>query len=217
MDTKEFIDLTSKIDLDIERLVESLSDKILKEKSLRQIVVNQLITNDYILVYYRSFLILDRAILKAPLLFYNYWEKFESLLEHKNSYHRNYAMQLLAGLTIADDGNKFDKIFDKYYKRLNDKKFLTRRYCILNSLKIIKNKPELTDSIVNKIVSFLRISDCTEKQKNLLVSDLIRIISEVSSLLNNTKELSLFFITTGNQCKSNKLKKQIEEIMLKIE
>lgn len=213
MDTNEYIDLISNQKPDIELLIELLSDKVLSDDSLKQIVINQLFSNDHILVYYHSFLILDKAIRKAPSLFYTYWENFESLLKHKNSYHRNYAMQLLAGLTKVDDQNKFDKIIDKYYELLNDEKFLTRRYCILNSLEIIKNKLELSDIIICKIVSFLRTSDCTEKQQNLLISDLIQIVSEIFPLLTNIKELSQFLLLVGNQTKSARLKKQIVSIM----
>lgn len=216
MDTKEYIDLISKQKPDIEQLIELLSEKVLSDCSLKQIVINQLISNNHILVYYHSFLILDKALRKAPLLFYTYWEKIESLLEHKNSYHRNYAMQLLAGLTKVDDQKKFDKIIDKYYEQLNDEKFLTRRYCILNSLEIIRNRQELSDIIICKIVSSLRASDCTEKQQNLLISDLIQIVSEIFSILTNIKELSQFLLLIGNQSKNARLKKQIVRIMPKL-
>lgn len=213
MDTKEYIDLFTKQKPDIEQLIELLSDKILTEDSLKQIVINQLISNDHILVYYHSFLIMDKAIRKAPSLFYTYWDEFESLLEHKNSYHRNYAMQLIAGLTKIDNQKKFDKIIDKYYSQLNDEKFLTRRYCIINSLEIIRNRLELSDIIICKIVSFLKTSDCTEKQQNLIISDLIQIVSEIPLLLTNIKELSQFLLMISSQSNSAKLKKQIMRIM----
>jgi hypothetical protein len=213
MGTKEYIDLISNQKPDIRQLIELLSDKVLTEDSLKQIVINQLISNDHILVYYHSFLILDKALRKAPSLFYTYWDEFESLFEHKNSYHRNYAMRLLAGLTKIDDQKKFDRIIDKYYNQLNDEKFLTRRYCILNSLEIIRNRLELSDIIICKIVSFLKTSDCTEKQQNLIISDLIQIVSEIPLLLTNIKELSQFLLMISNQSNSAKLKKQIMRIM----
>jgi len=216
MDTKEYIDLISNQDPDIGQLIELLSDKVLSDGSLKQVVINQLISNSHILVYYHSFLILDKAVRKKPTLFYTHWDEFESLLEHKNSYHRNYAMQLLAGLTKVDDQKKFDKIIDKYYGHLNDEKFLTRRYCILNSLEIIQNRTELSDIIIGKIVSFLKTSDCTEKQQNLLVSDLIQLVSEVLPILTNIKELSQFLFLISNLNKSARLKKQIVSIMPKL-
>lgn len=213
MDAKEYIDLISNQNPDIGQLIELLSDKVLSDGTLKQVVINQLISNSHILVYYHSFLILERAIRKEPSLFYSYWEKIESLLEHKNSYQRNYAMQLLARLTKVDDQKKFDKIIDKYYEQLTDEKFLTRRYCILNSLEIIRNRPELSEIIICKIVSSLKTSDCTEKQQNLLISDLIQMVSEIYSSLKDIKELSQFLLLVGNQNKSARLKKQIVRIM----
>lgn len=149
MDAKEYIGLISKQGSEIEQLIELLSDKVLSDGALKLIVINQLISKNHILVYYHSFLILDKAIRKGPSLFYAYWDELESLLGHKNSYHRIYGMRLLAGLTKVDDQKKFDKIIDRYYEQLTDEKFLTRRYCILNSHEIIRNRPELSDIIIH--------------------------------------------------------------------
>jgi hypothetical protein len=212
MDVKEYIDLVSKQESDIEQLIESLSEKVLTDEPLRQIVIHQLITHDHILVYYHSFLTLGKAIPKSPSLFYPYWDKFELLLEHKNSYHRNYAMHLLAGLTKVDNQKKFDEIIDKYYERLNDDKFLTRRYCIINSQEIIKNKPDFSDQIINTIIASLRTSCYTEKQQNLLISDFINVVSETSPFITNRKEIFQFFTIIENQSKSAKLKKQLMKL-----
>jgi len=161
------------------------------------------------MVYYHSYLIIEAASKEKPLLFYDSWDKFVSLLDYKNSYHRNYGMQILANLTKVDDQNKFEMIIDKYYKRLDDEKFLTRRYCVLNSREIIKNKPLLSDLIINRLINFIQTTDNSEKQQNLIISDFIHLLSDISWLIKNKKELIDFLLMIEKQITSKKVKRQI--------
>jgi hypothetical protein len=210
---QEYIDLVSRQKYDIEPLIETLTEKVLTDEAFRQLVIDQLISHHSIMVYYHSYLIVEKASKKEPLLFYAYWDKFAPLLYYTNSYHRNYAMQIIANLTKVDAQNKFELLFDTYYRQLDDDKFLTRRYCILNSREIIKNKPFLSDLIIGKLIAFIKTSDNTEKQQNLLVSDFLNMIHDIFYVIRNTENVIGFILMLDKQTKSNKVKKQISNII----
>jgi len=213
MNVNEYIELVSKQNADIESLIESLTKKVLIDEAFRQMVTDQLLSCNYIMVYYHSYLIIEAASKEEPLLFYDSWDKFVSLLDYKNSYHRNYGMQILANLTKVDDQNKFELIIDKFYKQLDDEKFLTRRYCILNSREIIKNKPFLSDSIINRLINFIRTTDNSEKQQNLIISDFVYLVSDIVSQIKKKEDLLEFLLMIKDQMKSNKVKRQILKVI----
>jgi hypothetical protein len=215
MNEKEYIELVSKQiqKQDIELLIEPLIQKVLDDDTFRQLVIGQLISHDHILVYYHSFLIIDGASKRDPSLFYGSWDKFVSLLDYENSYHRNYAMYIIANLTKVDIQNRFEPIIDKYYRQLNDDKFLTRRYCVLNSREIIINKPFLCDSIINRLILFIKTSENSEKQQNLIISDFMDVISDIASLIKEKGIIIEFLLTIKKHIKSNKIQKQISRVI----
>jgi hypothetical protein len=215
MNKKEYIELVSRQiqKQDIEQFIEPLIQKVLDDGAFRQLVIDQLISHDHILVYYHSFLINYGASEREPSLFYGSWDKFVSLLDHENSYHRNYAMQIIANLTKVDIQNRFELIIDKYYKQLSDVKFLTRRYCLLNSREIIVSKPLLCDTIINKLIGSIRTSDNSEKQQNLIISDFVDLIPDIAVFIKEKDVVTEFLIMIKKQTKSSKVHKQISGVM----
>jgi hypothetical protein len=217
MDEKEYIELVSRQiqKPEIGLFIEPLIQKVIDDESFRQLVIGQLISNDGILVYYHSFLIIDGASKREPSLFYGSWDKIVSLMDYENSYHRNYAMQIIANLTKVDNQNRFEQIIDKYYRQLNDEKFLTRRYCLLNSREIIINKPLLCDPIIDRIILSIRTSENTEKQQNLIISDFISVISDIDFLVKEKKVITEFLSMIKENIKSHKVQRQISAVIFK--
>jgi len=213
MNLNEYIELVSTLKSDIEPVIESLTEKVLINDTFRQLVTDQLISHNHIMVYYHSFLIIDRASKREPILFYASWDRFVSLLESSNSYHRNYAMQILANLTRVDEMGRFEKTIDKYFNQLNDDKFLTRRYCVLNTRVIIINKTQLSDTIIQRLISFLKTSDNTEKQQNLILSDFINVVLDIAPFIKNKNDLLDFLFILEKEVKSAKLKRQLLKVI----
>ncbi len=181
------------------------------QKDFRDILVKHLLDTDSINVYYHSYMILDEATKVEPSLFYCYWAKFSSLLHYKNSYHRNYGMHLIANLMVVDKDNLFEHIIDDYYKQLNDEKISTIKYCISNSGKIIKEKPELTTGIISKIIKSLRINDKSEKHQNFLISEFLKLLNTTDTDLLDLIEVKDFLKDVLSTTKSEKLKREINK------
>ena len=151
----------------------------LKDSKFRDILVRQLLNNHAINVYHHSFLILHEAIKTEPSLFYCYWDGFSSLLKHGNSYHRNYGMALIANLIAVDKDNRFELIMDDYFKQLEDEKISTIKYCISNSLIIIKAKPVFGKTIISRIIHSLRFNDHSDRHQKFLVSVFLKLLASI--------------------------------------
>ena len=137
-----------------------------------------MITNRYIMVYYHCYYILDKASSRNPELFYKDWKKFEKLLDHENSYHRTIGLVMLSNLIPADKEKLFDKISDKYFMFINDKKITTARDCVTSTGKILRQCPDYIDKVMKLYLNMEKICEFKENQKALLLYDMFVIFEE---------------------------------------
>ncbi|MBI4814606.1 MAG: hypothetical protein HY802_10195 [Methanobacterium sp.] len=144
------------------------------------------------MVYHHSYNVISQASQTRPELFYQYWEDFAALLDHHNSYHRDYAIILLANLTLADKQNKFLKVFNDYFSHINDEKFMTARKCVQNTAKILESKGELTGDIINILLDVDNRCDFPLKQKALLKSDVIELFINFYWQINDNERVNEF-------------------------
>ena len=86
-------------------------------------------------------------------LLYPHWDHFQEMLKSSNNYHKYIAVYLLASLTSVDIENRFKKVFDDYYKILEGEKLMTASHVVLNSSRIVSNKPELKSKIIEKLLN----------------------------------------------------------------
>ena len=106
-----------------------------------------------------------------PEIVYPYWDSFVELLDSPNAYHRSVAVRLIACMTPADDGERFEALFDRYFEFLDDAKILVTRYLVQDAGIIAKAKPDLQERIVAKLLS---IDDTHHKHKDLIKGDVIQ-------------------------------------------
>jgi hypothetical protein len=106
MNADELIAQISDKNLDIDRFVQ----QAIEDRNARDEIVRQMVANPNIMVYYHCYYVVDKASQERPDLFYPYWSEIAPLLKHKNSYHRDFAMTILANLTRVDDENLFSRV-----------------------------------------------------------------------------------------------------------
>lgn len=194
--------------------VEKFAEIVINEEPIRQEIINQMLNNTNIMVYYHSYNILSKASELNPELFYRYWNDFASLLNHKNSYHRDFGLTLTANLTKVDSENKFSSVFDDYFKCINDAKFMTARHSIQNTAKILANKNELKEDILDILLNVDELCDFSEKQKALLKSDVIDVFDKFYDEIDSKKMINKFVKFELNSI-SPKTKKRAREFILK--
>lgn len=166
------------------------------------------------MVYYHSYYIINKASVIRPELFYNYWDNFTSLLNHENSYHRDFGLTLIANLTAVDKQNKFNLIFDNYFKCIDDPKFMTAQHCIKNSAKIMANKKEFKEDILDILLDIDNSCDFTPKQEALLKSNVIEVFDEFYGEIVTKKRVNEF-VRNQLDSISPKTKKYAKEFVLK--
>ena len=208
--------------MDPEALIEEISEKdfdkdkyaqlTISNEVVRDEVVLQMRTNPNIMVYYHCYYVAKKASHKRPELFYQYWHEIAPLLKHKNSYHRDFALTILANLTQVDQENLFSEIFDDYFEHINDEKFMTGQCCVQNSKTILRNKPELQDQIVALLLDVDNQCAYTEKQKELLKCDVLEVLDEVYEEVRDKKGANEF-IKAGLSSISPKMRRKAKELV----
>lgn len=210
MDHNDLISEISDKNVDVDKFAEI----VIQEESIRQELIDQMLNNKHIMIYYHSYNILAKASELKPELFYRYWDDFASLLNHENSYHRDFGLTLTANLTKVDTENKFSSVFEDYFKCINDAKFMTARHCIQNISSILANKIELEEDIINKLLDIDNLCHFPTKQKALLKSDVIEIFDKYYTHIIN-KNMINEFVKAEISSISPKTKKKARELILK--
>lgn len=210
--------------MDINILLLQVSDKhvnvdefvelVINNNRIRGELVKQLVTNPDIMVYYHCYYIISKASQERPELFYNYWNDFSLLLHHKNSYHRDIALTIIANLTKVDCENLFLEIFDDYFDHINDEKFMTALCCIRNSKKIICNKKSVENQIIDMLLVTDNNCDFSIKQKELLKYDILEIFDEIYVNSSRKSEIDNFIKNQLNSA-SPKTKKKAKDLIKK--
>jgi hypothetical protein len=172
--------------------IDKFARNTINDPGMRFQLVNLMLNHEKIMIYYNSYYIISKACEIRPDLFYEYWDDFKSLLNHSNSYHRDFALKLLAIMVEVDDENRFSTVFNEYFSHINDEKFMTASKCIENTAKILSGKKELIDDIVKILLNVDNLADFPEKQKALLNSYIIQIFDEFYEQINDKKDVNRF-------------------------
>lgn len=80
---------------------------------------------------------------------YEYFDKFASLLGHPKSLVRNRALYILAANAKWDEENRFDSIISDFLKHITDEKPITSRQCIKALAQVGLAKPQYIERILS--------------------------------------------------------------------
>lgn len=186
----EIINKVADKNVDIDEYV----NLVIKDEYIRGIIIENLLKNTQIMVYYHCYYIISKASKIQPDLFYEYWDEFANLLTHQNSYHRDIGLTILANLTSVDIENKFSDIYDQYISHFNDIKYMTAECFIKNVKTILTNKPNLTEHLINLLLDVDSICTYTDKQRALLNSYIIDILNSFLDTYPNKENVYNFVI-----------------------
>ena len=103
MNTEDMIERIAEKDFDVDEFVHLA----IWDGKAREEIVFQMITNPDIMVYYHCYYVISKASRKKPDLFDQYWGQIAGLLSHKNSYHRNFCLDIIGNLTMVDHEGRF--------------------------------------------------------------------------------------------------------------
>jgi hypothetical protein len=187
------------------------SRQILENETLRDELVRQMCNHPHIMVYDHCFYIIEKACLEKPELFYQYFSDFRALLDHPNSYHRDFGLILIAALAQVDKENLVDDVLSVYLQHACDLKFMTALCCARNSSKIIQAKPHLLPQVLASLFESEKRCAFSTGQKALLRYDLLRIIEFASSYSQPEKQFREYILDSVKS-ESPKTRKKAKEL-----
>lgn len=150
-----------------------------------------------------------------PNILYPHWSRFERRLSNNNTFLRSDAMFVLANLTQVDKKNRFEKIFDKCYKQIDDPSMIPAANLVGISGKIALAKPNLQTKIVNKLIAIDKTNHSPEC-KNIIKGKAIESFSEFfdkTSYANQKKIME--FVKSEIINSRNATKKKAEKFLRK--
>ncbi len=210
MNPDALIEAISVKEVDVDKFVHlALSDVRARDE-----IVKQMVTHPHIMVYYHCYYVVDKASWQRPELFYPYWPEITALLHHPNSYHRDFALTVIANLTQVDHDDLFAGIFDDYFAHVNDDKFMTGQCCIQNSVKIFRHKPGLRERIIALLLDVDQQCAYTEKQKAVLRADILDVFDEVYEQVRDQTGVNAF-IQDSISSSSPKTRRKAKELVKK--
>ena len=210
MDETQLIHEISVKDVDVNRFAQLA----ICENHIRDMIIRQMITHPHIMVYYHCYYVIEKASRERPGLFYRYWHDIASLLNHKNSYHRDFALTIIGNLTQVDEGDLFSTIYDDYFEHINDEKFMTGQCCIQNSIKILSNHPKMRDEIISLLLDMDNLCTYTEKQKGLLKCNVLEVLDGIYAQISDKERINEF-IKAGVGSVSPKTRRKAKELVEK--
>ncbi len=215
MVSEEFIKSISATDFQIEEFVRT----VILDQHARDAIIDLMIDHADIMVYYHCYEILNQASRRQPELFYPYWERIASLLDHSNSYHRDFGLDLIANLAAVDEQNLFSGIAAAYYAHVNDAKFMTACcYCVRNLQRIYRYKEEQRCKILDLLLEIDRHCSFPEKQMALMKYDVMELFEQVyeNTSAEYRKKIS-GFIQAQVESISPKTRRKAKQLMKEFE
>lgn len=184
------------------------------DSNIRDFIINELLSNTNIMIYYHCYDVVSDASKKAPSLYYKYWDKFIKLLDHDNSYHRSFGLTLVANLVQVDEEDRLSLIWSRYLEHINDEKFMTGECCINNIRIILKTRVDIIDKVVNLLLNLEEICHYTEKQIALLEYSVLNIFDDVFFKSNYMDEI-VCYIKKRTSSISPKTRKKAKQLIKK--
>lgn len=158
---------------------------------------------------------------KEPELIYPYFDFFVQLIDSPNSFLKWGAIMTVANLVKIDTQNKFEEIFERYFRLINEPAMVTAANTIGHSWKIALAKPYLTDTIVERILklentSYIHKGEVSPECKNIVRGVAIQTFGKIIPLTNKKEEI-IGFVEKQLNNKRPKVRKQAEAFMRKID
>ena len=161
---------------DAEIQAETIVNKVISEKTRISELLDAIISKDES-IRYPNAIAVEKISKDHPSLLYPKWNYFTDLLKSQNAFHRGIAITTIANLINIDDQNKFDELFDEFFKHLDDASVMVARYLAIRCGIIAKAKPRLKSKITEIL---LRIDESKHPQsrKDLIKGDIIESFGE---------------------------------------
>ena len=185
--------------------INSLATLIIKDEEVMVAALDNL-TQKNETIRYNSYRAIKTITASEPGIFYPYWDYFISQLESKNTYHILVGIHILADLTSADTGGRFEKIFEQYYNLLYHKSMVVVSHVCLASGRIMMHKPGLRSKIEDTLLKIDQFIG-QQKHKDLIKGAVLEAFTEARAITRRKQDIQEFATTLLNSAESPKSRK----------
>jgi len=189
---------------------ETLAQIALKDEKVLQEALDGILSKNDV-ARQNSFQTLNFLSEKHPEKLYDKWDFFANLINSGNAFHKYIAIYIIANLTKADPENKFEKIFDAYYRLLGDKSVIPAAHVAVNSGKIALAKPKLQAEITSRL---LDIDNMVQRHKDLVKASAIEAFDAYFEKSKDQARI-IEFVKAQLNCESPKTRKKAKAFLEK--
>jgi hypothetical protein len=201
----------SKKDVDIANAAKSaLEDK----KYLLELVTN--LRSKKETVRFNSSKALHLISQQNPEVLYPLWDLFFDLIGGGNTYWKCSGIPIIANLTRIDKEKRFERMFEKFFGLMDDKKsFIPAAYLARSSATIVRAKPNLETKITKRL---MKIDETRHdpQRRDLVKSDIIEAFDDYYEQARDKKEI-MKFVRNQLECDSPKTRRRARTFLEKRE
>lgn len=146
-----------------------------------------------------------------PKILYPYWGLFVERLDSDNVYWKYQSIFLIANLVMADEDNRFERIFDKYFDLLYGESLIAAVNLAGVAWKIVKAKPKLEQKVTDRLI---HIDRSKHKHKDIMKAGAIESLDKYFDKAKD-KEKILRFVQSCLRCDSPKARRKAKEFLKK--
>jgi hypothetical protein len=200
-----------KKDVDIERVAQTArKDK----KFLSELIGN--LKSKKETVRFNSSKALNLLSQQNPDVLYPLWDFFVDLIEGENTYWKCSGIPIIANLTRVDEERKFEKMFERYFGLMDDKKgFIPAAYLARSSAVIVKAKPNLEAKITRELMK-IEETHHDPQRRDLVKSYIIGAFDEYFEQAKDKKKI-IEFVRIQLESDSPKTRKTASRFLKKWE
>ena len=151
---------------------------------------------------------------KTPELIYPHFDIFKEYLRSENRIIKWTAILIVANLTVTDNKNKFDNIFNLYFSEITGPVMITAANIVKGAAIIAKAKPYLIKDIINEMFKIINGSYQTDECFHIVIGHTISSFDKFFTLIDNKKEILDFvrlYINNPRRPTRNKAEKFIRK------
>ncbi|MFX1569128.1 MAG: hypothetical protein ACFFCV_12255 [Promethearchaeota archaeon] len=173
------------------------------------------VTNKVDSIRYPNAIALEILSEKHPMIIYPEWDFFTELLNSNNAYHKSIAISTISNLTLVDNQNKFEDIFELFFQFIDDKSVIVSRKLAIYTGRIVKAKPSLS-SRITEILLNINKTQHNPSRKDLIKGDIIESFDEYFEEIKDKKKI-LDFVKSQLDSSSPSTVKKAKKFLLKWE
>ena len=151
---------------------------------------------------------------QTPEVLYPLWDFFFKLIEGENTYWKCSGIPIIANLTRVDKEKKFERMFEKYFRLIdNERSFIPAAYLAKSSATIVRAKPNLETKITKRL---MKIDETRHdpQRRDLVKSDIIEAFDDYFEQAKD-KQGIMEFVRNQLECDSPKTRKAAKNFLQK--